>query len=425
MNGNSGALMRRSCLLPAVALAALACAGTPQAPPRTVPQPDLLGPANAEEYLDALGLWAAGDGEGAERALRGCLGVRPLHVPSHLLRQDILAATGREEESRRDYAALVAEQPTSAAAQLLGARSARGPLEARIAAYQEAASRDAAAPWPRIALAVARAERAAKLCAQGEARAREGFRDEQARLREEARAEIERAAMEAERAAALAPDLAAAHAARGHVAAAAADLALGGEQDARDHRGRALEAFARGLQLDPGDPRLLYARALALRTIPDLPEAQRDLDLAAAAAPRDVGILRARARNLSDLDRRAEALEAWGAVLDAEPQDADSRVELGIALYRLDRLDDSLREFRTAAEAAAAAGTPAWKAVRGEATVLAQRAIDSGAPEDLAAAVKALDAYLEAGGPDRAWATALAGLMAGDRSPPEPAADPR
>jgi tetratricopeptide (TPR) repeat protein len=404
-------------LLPRIPPAALAaavlagCAG-PATLPRSVPDAGRLPADLRAGYLRALAEAASGDAAGAEKALTPLLRLRPPHVPSHLLHQDLARAAGKGEGLPADYAALAAEPGAGADADVLRTRVSAVSSERRVAAYQAAAVKDPSAPWPRIALATARAELARDLVRRAEARAREGFAADAERIRGEARVSAERAWTEGERAVALAPDLAPAQGALGHALAVAADLAAGDDRERRGLRARALAALVRSLALDPGDPRVLLDRASVLRDTGHADTAQADLDAAAAAAPRDPETLVARARNLEDL-HRPEAVQAWRAAAEAAPGDPDILLDRGTALARAGRWEEALASYRAADAAYAVRRGPRWKARRGLVTALAQTGLDAGDRERLAEAVRMLRAYRAEGGLDEAWAAKMEELLAG------------
>jgi tetratricopeptide (TPR) repeat protein len=402
-------------LVPAVL--ALAGCGRSAGPPRTVPDASQVEPEYRDRYLRALERAALGDAVGAGKALAPLLRVRPLHVPSHLLHQDLARTEKGKGSVDGEYAAIAKELPTSADAAVLLARVRPGTREARIEAYQAAAVRDPAAPWPRIALATARTEQARELLAAAAARERDGFAEEAARQRAAAKSALERARTEAERAVALSADLAPAHGALGHALAAAAELVPESDRTRRDLLRRALDSFGRALALDPGDPGLLLGRGLLL-VASDRKAAAVDLDAAAAAAPRDRAALAARARNLSEAGLLAEALEAWRAAVAALPGDPDLRVDLGRALGASDRWRQALAEFRRADALYESGGGERWKARRGLVTALVQLGIDEKDDRRLDEAREQLAAYRAEGGPDGGWAAKEAEFLG--EAPPQP-----
>ena len=406
--------MLGSSLLAAVLCALPACAG-PGAPSRTVPDGGRLAEDLRGDYLRALEEAAAGDGRAADRALEPLLPLRPVHVPSHLLHQDLARAAGEGGTLREGYAALAAEPGSGANAEVLRVRAAGGSAEERIAGYQAAAAQEPAAPWPHIALAAARAELARELVRRAEVRARDGFAAEAEQLRADARASAERACTEGERAAAVAPDLAPAHAALGHARAVAATVAAGSQGERKDLRAKALDSLGRALALDPGDARVLLDRAAVHRDTERWEEAQADLDAAARYAPRDPGILSARARNLESRGGKAEAADAWRAAAAAAPRDPDILLDCGSALARAGRWDEALAVYRRADAAYAAAAGPRWRARRGLVTALTQRGLDEGDRALLDEALAQLGSYRAEGGLDEAWAAMMEELLAGDK----------
>ncbi len=412
--------------LPAVlaaVLAASAC-GRSAAPPRTVPEPSVLDEGQRRAWLKAAARAAAGDPEGAAKSLAPLLRVRPLHVSSHLLHQDMALAAGGREALAAEYLALSRELPGDASADVLVTRVVRPRGEGRLAGYQAAAVKDPAAPWPRIALATERTGLARDLVRAAAAKERDGFADQGTRLRGEARTSLERARTEGERAVAVAPDLAAAHAVLGHVLAETAALLPLEDREKRDLLARALERMGRALSLDPGDPRILAGRGFLLQDAGRGAEAQADFDAAAAAAPGDPAILAARARNLEGISMFVPAAEAWKEACAAAPKDPDLLVDYGSALARIGRWKDALAAYRRADAVYAAGGGERWKARRGLVTALAQIGLDAQDAARLGEALAFLRAYREEGGPDAAWAGKMAEVLGEESPPPAAPRDP-
>ena len=413
-------------LLLAAALAVAAC-GRSAAPPRTVPEADALAEPQRRAYLRALARQAEGDRDGADRALAPLLGARPLHVPSHLLHQDLAtagAAVEAVEAIAKEYTALSRERPGDAAADVLAVRALPAATETRLAGYQAAAVKDPAAPWPRVALATERADHARELVQRAEARERAGFPDDGKKLRAEARTSLDRARTEGERAVAVAPGLAAAHGALAHALAVAADLVPMEDRARRDLRGRAIERLGAALRIDGGDPRLLAARGMLLREVERGAEAQADLDAAALAAPADPAILAARARNLQETGRPDLAAEAWKKAAAAAPADPALRVDCASALAREGRWKDALEQYRRADALYAAKGGERWRARRGIVTALAQIGLDARDPARLAEALEVLRAYRAEGGPDATWAGWMAEVLGDTAAGGEPTEKP-
>jgi Tfp pilus assembly protein PilF len=397
------------------ALSAAAC-GRSAGPPRTVPDPASLDDGLRRAYLKALAESTSGDAAAAARALAPLLLLRPVHVPSHLLHQDLARGAGAGEGLAEEYGALAKDLPSSADADLLLVRARGATLEERVTGYQAAAVKDPAAPWPRVALATARTELSRDLLRRASAKERDGFAEEGKRLRVEAKSSAERARTEAERGVALAPGLAAAHAALGYALGVAADVAADKDREKNEARAKALDAFGSALAIDPGDPRVLLGRATMLRDSGHQAEAAKDLDAAAEGAPRDPVILAARARNLQDLGSPKESADAWRAAAAAAPRDPDLRLDFGTALAFFGRWRDSLAEFRKADALYATGGGERWKARRGIVTALAQIGFDEQDPKRLAEALEELRAYRAVGGPANDWAAKMAELL-GEETP--------
>ena len=405
--------MKAHALLLLVPLLSAACGGL-RPPARTVPEPDRLSDGQRDAYLSALEDAAAGLPAKALAHLEPLAALRPLHVPSHLLRQDLLRGEGREEEAALEYGALAAEPGATADAEVLRVRTSALPGPQRVAAYQAAAARDAASPWPRIALAVARRKQARDLEQGSRERALQGFAVESRALHEEAVAAAGRARTEAERAVALAPDLAASHACLAGALAEAADLARGTPEAARDLRGEAVDACGKALAIDPGDPRVLLERALLHRDSQKLDEALRDFEAAALAAPRDREILAERAAALESRGRTGEALAAWRELLEMEPRWTEAWMDGAGASLGAGRLDEALERYRRADVLYAEGGGERWRALRGGATTLAQMGLDRAEPDRLAEALGTVRAYAAEGGPDQAWVESMIYTLGGE-----------
>lgn len=413
--------------LPALLAAILAASCSSARPPgRTVPEPSLLPPAAREAYEDALRRAAAGDPAGADAALAPALAARPLHVSSHLLHQDLAGEAGRGASLGPAYASLAAGLPSDGGAAVLEARVVPGTGAERVARYQAAAAKDARSPWPRIALALSRTSLALELSRRAEARALEGFAEEARGLRAEATATLDRARAEGESAVALAPDLAAAHAALGRALAVRVPGAEpADEKEARALHARALEVLGRALALDPGDPRVLLERALLLRRLGKREEAEADLAAAARSAPRDAAVHAARAGNLEELGRSREAREAWAAALAAAPDWPEAWLDAGSAFARAGLWIEALERYRRADAIYAARGGERWKARRGIATALSQIGLDASDPSRFAEALEQLRAYRSEGGPDRDWAARMAELLGEEEATASPPPPPR
>ncbi len=407
-------------VLLAVALAlALAGCGRSAAPPRAVPDPAGLERGLPDAYLRAQATAAAGDPAAADRILRPLLRVRPLHVPSHLLHQDLARAAEAGGALAAEYADLARDLPSSADADLLLVRVRGGTLEDRVPGYQAAAVKDSGSPWPRIALATARTDLSRELLRRAAAKEREGFAEEGKKLRADARTSAGRARTEAERGVALAPGLAPAHAALGYALAAVVDVAADRDREKNEARVKALESFGKALSIDPGDPRVLLARALLLLDEGRREEACPDLDAAAEALPGDQGILVARARNLQDLGRPKEAMAGWKAAAAAAPRDPDLRLDYSYAFALNGMWKEALAEARTAERLYAAAGGERWKALAGIVTDLVQIGIEGADSRPLDEARERFRDYRAAGGPSNEWAGKMAKILESEETPPE------
>lgn len=406
-----------------VPLLAAACGGL-RPPPRTVPEADRLSAAERRAFLAALEDHSGGRVEAALRHLEPLLALRPLHFPSHLLRQDALRGSDPAEGLEGEYEEIAARpgevEPvrTAAEAEVLRVRVSPLGTAERVAAYQAAAVRDPSSPWARVALALARASLAREIEAESREKALAGFALESRRIHGEAVAAAERARTEAERAVALAPGLAATHACLAHALAAAADIGFADEKAALEARGRAMEACGRALEIDPGDPRVLLERALLLRDARRRDEALADLRLAALAAPRDRGVAAERAHALEEAGFTGEALDAWTALLEDAPDWADAWMDAGSACLRVGQLERALERYARADALYAKEGGQRWRARMGIATTLAQMGIDGGRQDRIAEALAQVKAYRDEGGPDRAWVERMTWILTGEEAPP-------
>ncbi|MHC4820300.1 MAG: hypothetical protein ACYTDX_01100 [Planctomycetota bacterium] len=397
----------------------LAACSSLEAPPRTVPQAEELTEAEQSDYLLALEEAARGRERRALAALGALLQRRPVHVPSHLMRQDLLRSLGEDEGMAAEYADLAVAGDVDAGAAVLAVRAGEGSVEERLTEYGEIAVKETTDPWPRIALSTVRAVRARAASDEASRRSRAGFPDEAAQLRAKARVAAERAVVEAERAVAVAPNLSTGHGALAHANALSARLATSDTKTLRKFRADATRAFDAALALDPGDPRLLLGRALLLRDAGKAREAQDDLDLARASSPLDLTVLKARAQNLDLLGRASDAAEAWTECEQLTPGDADIVVELAGSLARAEQWEESLRVYERAVRLYAGSDGPRWRAHRGLATVNTQLGLEGDAAR-LEEALRHLDLYLSTGGRDDDWAQEMREVLA----PADEATDP-
>lgn len=142
----------------------------------------------------------------------------------------------------------------------------------------------------------------------------------------------------AERALALEPDLAGAHAALAFVDFyGAQDWALG------------LRRFARAVQLDPGSARAHHWYATALLHAGRFGEALAEIDAAAARDPSARSIRADRALILFFAGRAGEGLSELRAMAASEPEFASPHAHLALIHLTQDRYEDYLREARAAA----------------------------------------------------------------------------
>ncbi|WCM94556.1 tetratricopeptide repeat protein [Acidovorax sp. NCPPB 2350] len=88
----------------------------------------------------------------------------------------------------------------------------------------------------------------------------------------------------------------------------------------------AVELAEKVAALEPGNPIVLAGVVDIAHRAGHLEMAVRHLRRGLELVPGDVQLRRLLARDLGDLGRHAEALEAWGALIDEHPQDAEARL---------------------------------------------------------------------------------------------------
>ena len=107
--------------------------------------------------------------------------------------------------------------------------------------------------------------------------------------------------------------------------------------------------YARGLEQLPGDPRLLYARAMLAIELDDLVAAERDLRQVIADDPDNADALNALGYTLADRTGRTdEALVLVEKALALKPGESAIIDSLGWIHYRLGQLDEALQQLRRA-----------------------------------------------------------------------------
>lgn len=140
--------------------------------------------------------------------------------------------------------------------------------------------------------------------------------------------------------------------------------------------------YARGLEQLPGDPRLLYARAMLAIELDDLPAAERDLRQVIADDPDNADALNALGYTLADrAGRNDEALALVEKALALKPDEAAIIDSMGWIRFRMGQLDEALRHLRRAyaktpdAEIGAHLGEVLWASgLRDEARGIWERA---------------------------------------------------
>ena len=133
----------------------------------------------------------------------------------------------------------------------------------------------------------------------------------------------------------------------------------------------AAAVYTRGLDQLPGDPRLLYARAMLAIELDDLAGAEKDLMRVIEDDPENADALNALGYTLADRTPRInEAVVLIEKALKLKPDEAAIIDSFGWAQYRLGHLDDAVAHLRKAyakspdTEIAAHLGEVLW--VKGE-----------------------------------------------------------
>ncbi len=137
----------------------------------------------------------------------------------------------------------------------------------------------------------------------------------------------------------------------------------------------AVAAYSRGLDQYPGEPRLLYARAMLAIEGDDFARGERDLRAIIAADPENAEAMNALGYTLADRnDRVAEAQALIEKALALKPDEPAIVDSYGWVLYRRGQLDEAITQLRRAyalqpdAEIAAHLGEILWaKGERAEA----------------------------------------------------------
>lgn len=376
-------------LLLLTALAVAACAGgaaEPVAPP-TGPAPVIPAASGDERRAVADAVLLAVRGRHAEvLALLEPFAERDVwYVPTHVLRQDAMAATAGPAAVTAWYAPRAAERPGDAIRALLAARAL--PAGTRSDAYRAALDLDPASPWTRIAMAADATDRAVRLTRRGTELADAGYEADAATVGGEADADATEAVQRARGVVADHPEIA-----QGHAVLAEALLTL------RSLRGALPSAPAteiaaaarRAAELEPWDPRHLVRLARALRVASDDAGAEAALVRALALVPGDRVMLAGLGRVRLDLGNAKGAAEALEEAARGGIADATLLMNLGVARFRLG-------DTAGAIDALAAARKEAPKDPR----VLENLAWAYGAAGRHEDAAEAIQAYIDCGGPDR------------------------
>jgi Tfp pilus assembly protein PilF len=364
--------------------AALLLAACASAPLRQVPDDVSIGRPAADAYRRAATALDEGRAADALREIGPAAAVEPWHVPSHALRQDALAALGREAETRVWYEAQAAAAPADPARALLAARSTPREGGMREAAYRGALAMEPGSVWARIALAYEIAHAARDETERAMTLADEGFPTESLEAQLRAHAHMLEAEHLSKEVVTEQPGLAAAH-------GAVADVLMASRRTVRGPRAAdALEAAEKAARLDPAAAASWARVARARRLAPDDAGAAAAYERAIGIAPRD-GALRAEfGRVLLDLRRNADAAEMLAEAARLVPDDVGVAVNRGVALFRVRELAAARAQFERATRLAPL--DP--RAFEGLALTLSEEGHRK-------AAAAAMERYLAAGGPDR------------------------
>jgi tetratricopeptide (TPR) repeat protein len=129
----------------------------------------------------------------------------------------------------------------------------------------------------------------------------------------------------------------------------------------------AVAVYDRGLKALPDDTRLLYGRALLNGDLEHIDASVKDLRHLLELKPNDADAMNALGYTLADrTDKKDEALSLIEKALKLKPDEPAIIDSLGWAQYRLGRLDDAVKQLRTAyskqpdAEIAAHLGEVLW-----------------------------------------------------------------
>jgi len=369
-------------LAPLVAVVALAACRS--VPVRQVPDSAAIGESASAAYRRAAAALDEGRPVDALREIEPAAAVEPWHVPSHTLRQDALAALGRESDAHAWYAAAAASAPGDATRALLAARVTPREGGSRETAYRAALDSAPGSVWGRIALAYEIAHVAHDESEQATALADAGFPRESLEASDRAQRHLLEASDLAEKVAVEQPGLAAAH-------GAVADVLMTSRRNIRgDRAARALVAAAEAARLDPGSAASWTRLARARRLAPDDPGAALAYERAIEIAPRDAALRAEMGRVLLDLRRNSDAEEALAAAQRLAPEDVGVAVNRGVALFRMRELPAARAQFERASKLAPLDPRPH--------EALALTLSEEGRAKEAAAA---MERYLAAGGPDR------------------------
>lgn len=382
-----------------LALAAAACASVPQ---RQVPEADRLESDHVAAYREAADLRANGRLDEALERIEPYATVSPWHVPTQVLRQDLLVALRGRDAARAwyDRAATESADPAERALrELLAARLLAPDDPRRDAAYASVAARVPGSVWAQLAVTDAALRRAELLEARAVAASDAGRSADAASLRNDATASIDAALASASAAVAIAPGLAAAHGARSDALLAKRERTPGADIEV------AADAARRAVELDPAEPRNLVRLARALRRTGDDEGAAKALEDALAIAPGDTVALARLGRVRLDLHDPRAAASLLERAVELNPGDAEAWHDLGVARYRNRDAQGAVDAFERAVAADGVRG--------GDPRTLEALALTLAAQGRREAAADAMERYVAAGGADRDGARVFIAEMRG------------
>ncbi len=125
-------------------------------------------------------------------------------------------------------------------------------------------------------------------------------------------------------------------------------IGLANQYHGKGQDARAIGAYRRALEVEPGEPEASVDLAAMLRAQGDDAGAEQILRKAVAVSPQDAGAAMAAGQLLFDTDRAAEAIPILSGATSANPRQAGLRLMLGHALAAGGRSLDAVNELRAA-----------------------------------------------------------------------------